>query len=61
MNEGRATRWLARRALEAGAIDPVSFDFLVESPDRANEVLEFTQWLSGAGEFIEEAESRFEV
>lgn len=43
----RATRWLARRAFEAGAIEPVSWEFIHDEPARAGEVLEFTRWLAG--------------
>ena len=45
--EARATRWLARRAFEDGALDPVDWDFINDYPERADEVLEFTRWLAG--------------
>lgn len=46
--DARATRWLARKAFEAKALDPISFEFLLEEPERAEEVPEFTDWLAGA-------------
>ena len=50
--EHRATRFLARKAFDAGALDPVSWEFILDEPERAEEVLEFTRWLAGetAGE-----------
>jgi hypothetical protein len=44
--EHRATRFLARAAFEAGAIEPVDFEFILDFPARAAEVLAFTRWLS---------------
>ncbi len=45
----RTTRWLARRAFEDGALDPVSWEFIHDELERADEVLEFTRWLSAEG------------
>lgn len=45
----RTTRLLARAAFDAGAISPGDFEFLLDSPDRAPEVLGFSQWLSKGG------------
>lgn len=47
--DAKTTRWLARRAFESGALDPVSWEFIDEEPDRAEEVSEFVEWLSGGG------------
>ena len=41
-----ATIFLALVALHKGAIEGVDFDFIEESPERAEEVAEFTGWLS---------------
>lgn len=43
----RATRWLARRAFEARALDAVNWEFIDEAPHRADEVPEFSAWLVG--------------
>ena len=43
----RATRFLARKAFDAGALDPVSWEFIHDEPERADEVIEFTRWLAG--------------
>ena len=45
--DDRATRFLARAAFDAGALDPVSWEFIHDNPHRAGEVLDFTRWLSG--------------
>ena len=42
-----ATRYLARHAMHAEAIDPSDFDFIDENPERAHEVSEFVTWLCG--------------
>lgn len=44
--EARATRWLARRAFAAGAIDPVTLDFILDEPTRAEECSEWIEWLA---------------
>lgn len=46
--EERATRFLARHAYKEGAISPICFEFILDEPDRCDEVLEFTRWLAGA-------------
>lgn len=43
----RATRWLAKRAFKAGHLDPISWEFIDEAPERAHEVAEFVDWLAG--------------
>lgn len=48
--EQRATRWLARKAFEDKAIDPVTYEFLTDEPERADEVPEFEEWLAAGGE-----------
>lgn len=42
----RATRFLARAAFDARAIDPVTFEFLIDEPERFEESPEFTDWLA---------------
>ena len=44
--EEKATRILVHAAFRAGALDPATFDFLDEEPERVWEVSEFMQWLS---------------
>ena len=44
--DASATRFLAYRAFKDGAIDDLTLDFLDENPERADEVLDFSQWLS---------------
>ena len=43
----RATRFLAGKAFDARALDPVSWEFIHDEPARASEVPEFTRWLAG--------------
>lgn len=42
----RATRFLARAAFDAGALDPITWEFIHDEPQRADECSEFVQWLS---------------
>ncbi len=44
--DARATRWLARRALDAGVLDPVTWEFIHDEPERAHECTEFVRWLA---------------
>lgn len=44
--EARATRFLARAAFAARAIDPITFEFILDNPERAEECSEFVDWLA---------------
>lgn len=43
----KATRFLANAAFDSKAIDPISWEFINDAPERADEVPEFTRWLAG--------------
>lgn len=43
----KTTRWLAKQAFLLRELDPVTFEFILDEPERAEECSEWIDWLCG--------------